>query len=481
MSIVERISLSNRVLPRRGQISRSVIAPAVAVGDVAIVVFGSLLAQLSYTLVTASRVPALGDAAEIGLVGAAYFLLLARTLRLYQIEALTNPQSCSARIAGAGLLTVVMVVFTLFLLKVGAAYSRGAVIVFCGLTPVGVALERLMLGGFLHWALNSGAVRGRAAVVIGEVNELDCLGFHEFVEFGISETARFRLRFGTSGGSLAPEDRRSVIRAVEAARKLRAEELALLVPWKQVGALDEIVKLIRVSPLPVRLYPDASTRRVFRRNASPKMVDWTAVELQRAPLSWLERALKRTADIVISSLALAALAPLLVAVAVIIRIESRGPAIFRQRRRGFDDHEFVIYKFRTMYVVEDGKLVVQATRDDPRVTRLGGFLRRSSIDELPQFFNVLKGDMSIVGPRPHALAHDEEYKAKIGDYALRHHVKPGLTGAAQVAGLRGETRTLSAMEDRVQKDLWYINNWSLLLDMKIVLQTFVALVRHEAY
>lgn len=141
----------------------------------------------------------------------------------------------------------------------------------------------------------------------------------------------------------------------------------------------------------------------------------------------------------------------------------------------------MIYKFRTMYVVEDGDRIVQATRNDSRVTPLGRLLRRASIDELPQLFNVLRGDMSIVGPRPHALAHDEEYKAKIGDYALRHHVKPGLTGAAQVAGLRGETRTLSAMEDRIQKDLWYIDNWSVMLDMKIMLQTFVELLRREAY
>jgi undecaprenyl-phosphate galactose phosphotransferase/putative colanic acid biosynthesis UDP-glucose lipid carrier transferase len=385
------------------------------------------------------------------------------------------------RIAGAGFLAIVLVVNTLFLLKVSGAYSRGAVVVFCGSAPLGVVLERLMLGGYLRWAFRSGMVKGRAAVVIGDVNELDSLSGHDFLEFGIAEAASFRLRFLANSPALAPIDRITVIWAIDAARKLRVNELALMVPWECDVALDEILRLVRISPLPVRLYPDANARRVMRRNANPAAAVRAAVELQRAPLSWAERALKRTTDIVLAGLALLTLAPLLAIVAVCVRLESPGPAIFRQRRRGFDSDEFVIYKFRTMYVVEDGDRIVQATRNDSRVTRLGRVLRRTSIDELPQLLNVLRGDMSIVGPRPHAVAHDEEYKAKIGDYALRHHVKPGLTGAAQVAGLRGETPTLSAMEDRIQKDLWYVDNWSPLLDMKIILQTFVELVRREAY
>jgi undecaprenyl-phosphate galactose phosphotransferase/putative colanic acid biosynthesis UDP-glucose lipid carrier transferase len=140
-----------------------------------------------------------------------------------------------------------------------------------------------------------------------------------------------------------------------------------------------------------------------------------------------------------------------------------------------------MFKFRTMTVLEDDGRIVQARRNDSRVTRVGRVLRRTSIDELPQLFNVLRGDMSIVGPRPHALAHDDEYKASISNYALRHHVKPGLTGAAQVAGLRGETRRLEQMERRVERDLWYINNWSPALDLRILAQTCVAVLRDDAY
>jgi len=167
--------------------------------------------------------------------------------------------------------------------------------------------------------------------------------------------------------------------------------------------------------------------------------------------------------------------------AIAIKLDSRGPIIFRQRRSGLNANEFVILKFRTMTVLEDGPVVTQACRDDLRVTRVGKFLRRSSIDELPQLFNVLRGDMSLVGPRPHALAHDDEYRVHIADYAFRHHVKPGMTGWAQVNGLRGETASFEQMAQRVKFDLWYISNWSLGLDLNILLRTSFEVFRDRAY
>ena len=146
--------------------------------------------------------------------------------------------------------------------------------------------------------------------------------------------------------------------------------------------------------------------------------------------------------------------------------------MFLQTRNGFNGRPFKMHKFRTMFVLEDGPVIRQATKDDPRVTRLGRLLRRANIDELPQLLNVIAGDMSLVGPRPHASAHNSEYEKIIANYAFRHHVKPGLTGWAQVNGLRGETRTVDIMAKRVEFDLWYINNWSFWLDFKILLRTF---------
>jgi len=186
---------------------------------------------------------------------------------------------------------------------------------------------------------------------------------------------------------------------------------------------------------------------------------------------WLARGLKRLIDVFGSALGLAILAPFLFSIFIAIRIESPGKAIFRQRRSGYLGKTFNIYKFRTMRVTEDGPNIVQATRDDQRITGLGRVMRRTSIDELPQLINVLIGDMSLVGPRPHALAHDEYYGAVIQNYDERFVVRPGITGLAQVSGLRGPTEEISMMAARVEKDLEYIRTWSLVLDLKILFQT----------
>jgi lipopolysaccharide/colanic/teichoic acid biosynthesis glycosyltransferase len=181
--------------------------------------------------------------------------------------------------------------------------------------------------------------------------------------------------------------------------------------------------------------------------------------------------LKRLVDVVGAGLLLLLLAPLLVLVGVLIRLESRGPALFRQRRSGLDGNIFVIYKFRTMTVAEDGDVVVQASRNDCRVTRIGRYLRRTSVDELPNLINVLLGQMSLVGPRPHALAHDRHWSKIIPDYNSRFLAKPGITGLAQVEGWRGETPTYESMARRIAFDLDYIRHWSIGLDLTIFLRT----------
>lgn len=181
--------------------------------------------------------------------------------------------------------------------------------------------------------------------------------------------------------------------------------------------------------------------------------------------------LKRIEDIVLSSLLILMLAIPMLIVAIIIKVTSRGPVIFSQFRYGLDGQKFRVYKFRSMTVAEDGPVVKQATQNDARITRIGRFIRRTSIDELPQLFNVLEGTMSLVGPRPHAVAHNEEYRKLIKRYMLRHKVKPGITGWAQIHGLRGETDTLDKMERRIEYDLDYIHKWSLWLDFKILFLT----------
>ena len=189
--------------------------------------------------------------------------------------------------------------------------------------------------------------------------------------------------------------------------------------------------------------------------------------------------LKRASDLILASAILILIAPLMLLIAGLIRRESPGPIIFRQRRYGLDGQEIIVYKFRTMTVAEDGQEVRQATRDDSRVTPFGAFLRRSSLDELPQFINVLQGTMSVVGPRPHAVAHNELYRKLINGYMLRHKVKPGITGWAQVNGLRGETDTLDKMQKRIDYDLNYLRNWSLRWDLEILLKTLVVVWKKQ--
>jgi undecaprenyl-phosphate galactose phosphotransferase/putative colanic acid biosynthesis UDP-glucose lipid carrier transferase len=189
----------------------------------------------------------------------------------------------------------------------------------------------------------------------------------------------------------------------------------------------------------------------------------------------------RNLDLVLGSLALLMLSPLLLTVAALVKIDSSGPVIFKQRRNGLNGREFLIWKFRTMHVMEDGASVAQARRQDPRVTRVGRLLRSSSIDELPQLINIFKGEMSLVGPRPHPIALDEKFRGRIPSYDLRYSVKPGLTGWAQVNGARGETAQLAAMEQRVALDLWYVKNWSPTLDLKIILRTFLVICALDAF
>jgi len=203
------------------------------------------------------------------------------------------------------------------------------------------------------------------------------------------------------------------------------------------------------------------------------------INLSASPMTVGFEKLKRAEDIIISSLVSIVLSPLLLLVALAIKLESKGPVFFKQRRYGLDGKEILVWKFRSMNVIEDGHSIPQAKRDDPRVTRVGAFIRKYSIDELPQLINVLNGSMSLVGPRPHAVAHNEYYRDRVHGYMARHKIRPGITGWAQVNGCRGETKALENMQRRLRYDLEYIQNWSIALDVRILFKTFRTVFRDE--
>jgi exopolysaccharide biosynthesis polyprenyl glycosylphosphotransferase len=245
--------------------------------------------------------------------------------------------------------------------------------------------------------------------------------------------------------------------------------------------VEQVLDVLRILPLPVRLVPDENIERFLATPMLEVGTTWAA-ELKRAPLSVAEQALKRVFDVLAAGIGIILLSPLMLTAVLLIRLDSKGPVLFTQTRNGFNGRSFRILKFRTMSVLEDGPQIRQATRNDPRITSVGRWLRRMSIDELPQLFNVLGGSMSLVGPRPHAAAHNSEYERLVANYAFRYHVKPGISGWAQVNGFRGETPSVDLMERRVELDLWYVTNWSFWLDVRILWKTLgLGLWQSSAY
>jgi Undecaprenyl-phosphate glucose phosphotransferase len=267
------------------------------------------------------------------------------------------------------------------------------------------------------------------------------------------------------------------------ARAHKIDDVVVALPWQSSQHVADTVERLKELPLNVYLGTDLVGYDLAFRPALGHYSELPMFEVVRRPISGWSAALKTAEDYVISATALILIFPLLLVIAAAIRSETPGPVFFMQDRLGFNNKPFRIYKFRTMHHQKvPERLVRQAQRDDPRITRVGRFLRATSLDELPQLLNVQNGTMSLVGPRPHAISHNEEYGERIRNYFARHRVKPGITGWAQVNGLRGETETLDKMEERIRHDIYYAENWSLLFDLRILVMTaFVAPFQKTAY
>jgi putative colanic acid biosynthesis UDP-glucose lipid carrier transferase len=246
----------------------------------------------------------------------------------------------------------------------------------------------------------------------------------------------------------------------------------IVLPLSHESQIRRISEELRASSVDICLIPDTFGMQMLTGSLT-NVAELTVVNFTDIRLRGTAELFKRLFDRMMAFMALTLLSPIFLIIAFAIKLDSHGPILFSQRRYGMDGREIIVWKFRSMTVQEDGVLVRQATRNDSRVTRVGAYLRRHSLDELPQFFNVLRGSMSIVGPRPHAVSHSEEFRQKIDGYMMRHKIKPGITGWAQINGWRGETDTLEKMEQRVLFDLEYIRNWSAWLDAKIILLTVV--------
>ena len=270
---------------------------------------------------------------------------------------------------------------------------------------------------------------------------------------------------------------------VQAARRAEVDDIVVAMPWNADKELIETIEQLKELPVNVFISSDLVGFQLAFRPALGSFHELPMFEVVQRPISGWSSLLKKGEDVLLSLAALILLSPLLALTALAIKLDSSGPIFFKQSRLGFNNRPFAIYKFRSMYHNEIPEARVrQATKEDPRITRVGRFIRRTSIDELPQLFNVLNGTMSLVGPRPHALDHNEEFAHQVRGYFARHKVKPGITGWAQVNGLRGETDTQDKIEARVEHDVYYAENWSLLFDLRIIIMTaLVVLFQRNAY
>ena len=360
-----------------------------------------------------------------------------------------------------------------FLTKTTGVFSRGWLITFyiAGLLAV-IAVDAL-----IDAALKSAVARGhiicRRLMLIGSEDEI--LRTRDQIEATRSNVRVVATEVlpepAGQGRELDLQD--VLIDIVSRARTACVEDIIVLLDWSQGTRIERIVERLLVMPVGVHV----GAGSVIGRFADPRIARFggtTALSLTAAPMGPMQALAKRAFDFFFAGLALVLLAPVFVLIAALIKLDSNGPVFFRQRRRGYNHQEFRIWKFRTMTTLEDGESITQATRGDARVTRVGRWLRKLNFDELPQLINVLVGEMSLVGPRPHAVAHDLHFETRILDYSRRLNVKPGITGWAQVHGLRGATETEEAMRHRVEFDIHYIENWSIVLDLYIIILTVIS-------
>ena len=396
-----------------------------------------------------------------------------KQMRLHDIEALLTPTVGFGRIWAGLALAFMMLLGGMYLLKVADFYSRGWFLTWFMLSAVALVLVR--------WAF----MRGMQSLVrTGQfTRHFAVLGTQEYIDALKVEIAKDAPHAIVSGMCLGDVNAPTHLEDLEVIRQLQTA--------MQAGAFDKVVialpsidrarirvALRRLAPFApeILLCTDLHSLPV-PVHGSRAIGSFRADVASPVPAAEKDRLEKRLFDVVVAAIGLMAVAPLLLLVALAIKLDSRGPVFFRQRRYGRNNRVFRIFKFRTMSVAEDGERVVQAALNDARVTRIGRLLRATSIDEIPQLINVLLGDMSIVGPRPHALAHEERFEEDFDLFSRRRRVLPGITGWAQVNGFRGETKTPEDVERRMDYDLFYIDNWSIWFDMEIIVRTLVTVGR----
>jgi polysaccharide biosynthesis protein PslA len=478
-SAARRSSVWSALRPRRGRAAaRIALSSALAATDLVAIVAVTLCVEFAYHLIVqdgtiwAGTLRGLRLSALLGLVIVATDALREE----YSLDGVVAQKPIFQRSASLWLVAWAVVLVVSFMTKTTNDYSR--------VVSLGIFLAGLPILAAARTAVRR-RVRARLSAGSATASRIHLVGYEEDIArfYAGNEADRLGSRIvGTSylrrvdpGADTATRQdqlQEDLDLAVSVVRFLRPDDVFVLVPWADTAEIERCIDAFLRVPSALHLRPGAVLDR-FPDLQVARVGGVSGINIGRRPLNLGEVMLKRAFDLIVATIALVSLSPLLAAIAVAVKLDSPGPVFFRQKRYGFNQQPFGVFKFRSMRA-EPNAAFRQATRNDCRITRVGAVLRRTNLDELPQLLNVLRGEMSLVGPRPHALAHDRSFERRIALYARRHNVRPGITGWAQVNGYRGETLTDLDMERRVACDLHYIDNWSIWFDIQIMIQTIVS-------
>ena len=464
-SAITPISASGELQKRPFLVSRHMLCDLLAAYDLIAIVVSGLAARYFYLVAYKGAETPILEYASLILVTSIFFQFVARQNHLYDAAKVEDCPSQLYTMIYVWAATFAMTFIMLFFIKASDFYSRVWFIYWSAIFLASVSLGRVVFARQVRRLARTGALR-RPIALIGEGPQ-----FVRVKKQLLNDQQHFRL---TDVIELPDEscalEQENLQRFIDGVRTNGVAEVLIALPSSRAALMDPIVRQMQTLAADIHILPDLGDIQIplMRLHRTGDLAFITAVS---RPIEGWGVFQKRVEDFAVALTGLVLAAPVMVLIALAIRLDSKGPVIFRQRRHGYNHCVIEVLKFRTMTVLEDGNNVSQAKKGDKRITRVGSFLRRTSLDELPQLINVLRGDMSIVGPRPHALAHNSYYEDLVENYANRHRVKPGITGWAQIHGYRGETDHPRKMAERVRYDLEYIENWSIWLDLKIIIMT----------
>ncbi|MFL0911823.1 undecaprenyl-phosphate glucose phosphotransferase [Vibrio parahaemolyticus] len=434
--------------------------------DLAVIVTFMLLLVLKDTNTSMDK-----DYVILSFVGGISFLFMAESGNLYRSWRTSSFREQMFIVCMSWLMTSALLFMVLYFSEVYPLFDRNILALWVTITPALLLAWRVTFRTVLAYLRKMG-FNTRTAIIIGQTPHGITLAneIQNHTEHGVLFDGFYDERSSDRLPSSEYPIKGAVNQALERAKRGEVDYVYIAMPMHAKERIASILNQFSDTTANTYLIPDFFTYNLLHSRWD-QIGQVQTLSVFDTPFAGVSSWIKRFEDILFSSIILVLISPILLAIAIGIKLTSKGPVIFKQHRYGLDGRKIEVWKFRSMTTMDQGPNIKQATKNDPRITPFGGFLRRTSLDELPQFINVLQGTMSIVGPRPHAVSHNEEYRQIVARYMLRHKVKPGITGWAQINGYRGETDTLDKMEKRVEFDLDYIHHWSVWMDIKIIFLT----------